>query len=251
MRKILKWTGILVGVILLGLVITGLVLHERRPQGTAGPEADALAKTMLDAVNQAAWDSTRYVQWTFTNRHHYLWDREAEWVEVRWSNNRVLLHTPTQKGHAWQDETAVEGDVANNLLKTAWAFFCNDSFWLAAFNKVFDEGTQRQLVPQPDGSDALLVTYASGGVTPGDSYLWLLDENGLPQAWKMWVSVIPVGGLSFTWENWKELSTGAMVALDHKNQLANVALTNVRGGISLPDIGVTGNPFAKAELPAK
>lgn len=236
----------MVGIIFLGLIITGLLAHERRPQGTVGPEADALAERMLEAVNQTAWDSTHYVQWTFTGNHHYIWDRQNDQVEVRWSNNRVLLHTPTQEGHAWQDGEAVSGDAADNLRETAWSFFCNDSFWLLAFNKVFDPGTERSLVPQPDGSAALLVTYDQGGVTPGDSYLWILNEDGLPAAWKMWVSVIPVGGLKFTWENWIELSTGAMVALDHKNQLANVALTNVRGGTSLQDLHVEGNPFAEA-----
>lgn len=246
MRKVLKWTGILVGVVLLGLIITGLLIHEPRPEGTPGPEADALAETMLEAVNQAAWDSTRYVQWTFMGRHKYVWDRQKDWVDIRWSNNRVLLHTPTQKGKAWQNGKAVTGDRADNVLETAWAFFCNDSFWLLAFNKVFDPGTERRRVPQPGGSDALLVTYESGGVTPGDSYLWLLNEEGQPEAWKMWVSVIPVGGLTFTWENWTKLGTGAKVALDHKNQLANVALTGVRGGMSLDQLDVEGNPFADA-----
>ena len=248
MRKVLKWTGILVGVILLGLIITGIALHERRPEGTAGAAADDLAEKMLDAVNQAAWDSTRYVQWTFTGMHHYIWDRQEEWVDIRWSNNRVLLHTPTQQGYAWQDGEEISGNAADNLRETAWAFFCNDSFWLLAFNKVFDPGTKRQRVPQEDGSDALLVTYESGGVTPGDSYLWLLDKDGRPKAWKMWVSMIPVGGLEFSWENWATLSTGALVALDHKNQLANVALTNVKGGTSLEQLDVANNPFAEAAL---
>jgi hypothetical protein len=49
-----------------------------------------------------------------------------------------------------------------------------------------DEGTTRSLVKNEDKTNGLLVSYASGGVTPGDAYLWKLDANGLPQSYKMW-----------------------------------------------------------------
>lgn len=245
MKSFFKWVGISLGALLLIGVVAGLIVHEPRPEGTTGPEAEALAGKMREAVDQAAWDSTRYVGWTFTGVHDYLWDREDDLVDVRWKNHRVILHTPTQEGMAWTDGEPV--DDADKLIEKAWFFFTNDSFWLLAFNKVFDPGTERAIVEQPDGSKALLVTYSSGGVTPGDSYLWILDEEGKPRAWRMWVKVLPIGGLTFTWENWQELSTGAQVALDHKNALANVALTGVRGGDTLDDLGVRANPFAEAK----
>lgn len=245
MKSFFKWTGIgLGGILLIGLV-AGLILNKPRPAGTTGPEADALAEKMLEAVDQAAWDSTRYVGWTFTGVHDYLWDREDDLVDVRWKNHRVVLHTPTQNGMAWTDGKPV--DDADKLIEKAWSYFANDSFWLLAFNKIFDPGTERAIVSQTEGTDALLVTYNSGGVTPGDSYLWILDDEGKPRAWRMWVKVLPIGGLTFTWENWQELSTGAQVALDHKNALVNVALTGVRGGDTLDDLGVQVNPFAEAK----
>jgi len=245
MKSFFKWLGIGLGVLLLIGVIAGLIVHKPRPEGTTGAEADALARKMLAAVDQEAWDSTRYIGWTFTGMHDYLWDREDDLVDVRWSNHRVVLHTPTREGMAWTDDAPVED--AEKLIDKAWFYFTNDSFWLLAFHKVFDPGTQRALVPQADGSDALLVTYSSGGVTPGDSYLWIVDEAGRPQAWRMWVKILPVGGLKFSWENWQELSTGALVALDHKNAVTNVALTEVRGGDTLDDLQVQENPFAEAE----
>jgi hypothetical protein len=44
-----------------------------------------------------------------------------------------------------------------------------------------------------DNQEALMITYASGGSTPGDSYVWFVDQNYMPKAWRMWVSIIPVG----------------------------------------------------------
>jgi hypothetical protein len=49
-----------------------------------------------------------------------------------------------------------------------------------------------------DNQEALMITYASGGSTPGDSYVWFVDQNYMPKAWRMWVSIIPV--VETTWE---------------------------------------------------
>jgi hypothetical protein len=31
--------------------------------------------------------------------------------------------------------------------------------------------------------------------------LYLVDENYIPKAWRMWVSIIPVGGIETSWED--------------------------------------------------
>ena len=55
---------------LLGLVVLGYSLHDPRPDGQPGPEADALARSMESAVNKEAWDRTGAVRWSFFGRHH-------------------------------------------------------------------------------------------------------------------------------------------------------------------------------------
>jgi hypothetical protein len=51
-----------------------------------------------------------------------------------------------------------------------------------------------------DNQEALMITYASGGSTPG--ILCVVRRPKL-HTWRMWVSIIPVGGLETTWEDWK------------------------------------------------
>ena len=52
MKRVLKVLGILVLVLVLGVVITGLVMHESRPdEGETGEYADALARRMVASVD--------------------------------------------------------------------------------------------------------------------------------------------------------------------------------------------------------
>ena len=117
------------------------------------------------------------------------------------------------------------------------------SFWLNAPAKAFDPGTTRSLVETEGAEPALLVRYASGGVTPGDAYLWQLDENGVPLSWKMWISIIPIGGLEISWEGWTSLKTGARISTRHQAGPFTVEVEGVSGGNSLQDIGLSQNPF--------
>lgn len=244
MKKFLKWTGIVLLVLVALAFIAGWIASEPLPAGTAGPEAEALAEKMQAATAQAAWDSTHYISWDFgSGRHQLLWDRQRKLVQVSWSDNKVLLNTQSLDGLAWEDSQQLEGSAARKKLDEAWAIFCNDSFWLNAPGKVFDPGTARKLVELENGEQGLLVTYSSGGVTPGDSYLWILDDAGRPVRWKMWVNIIPIGGISSSWENWQELPTGAMVATHHKMGFYDLVLSDIKAGDSWRQIGLQADPF--------
>ena len=71
----------------------------------------------------------------------------------------------------------IKDEQLDVLRGKAYSFFCNDSFWMIAPFKAFDEGVTRTIVMSKEGNQNLLVSYASGGVTPGDSYLWILDKR--------------------------------------------------------------------------
>lgn len=242
----MKWLK-RIGIFLLGLIailaILFFVYNESKPVGTKGPEAEALAKKMLAAIDQTAWDSTTYVQWTFKGMHSFLWDKDRHFVKVTWGENEVLLNTKKVDGNAYVKGVEQSGEAANKLIQDAWNYFCNDSFWLNAPAKVYDPGTERSLVTLDDGSQGLMVSYASGGVTPGDSYLWLLDDNGRPKSWKMWVKIIPLGGMEFSWEKWEKLSTGAQIATFHTSSILDLDISNLKGAVNFTEMGLSADPF--------
>jgi len=242
--RILKILGIVLLSLAIVIAATIFILSEKEPAGSNHSEADKLAEMMLTSVNNEAWEQTRYITWSFMDIHDYLWDKEKDLVQVKWSDKEVILFTPDQSGLAFEDGEAVEGKDKEKMLEKAWSFFCNDSFWLNPVAKVFDPGTTRTLVELEDGREGLKVKYESGGVTPGDAYVWILDENNRPIAWKMWTKIVPVGGVEVSWENWQQLPTGAYISTFHKG-LIPLELKNITAGMTLKSIGVNGDPFSK------
>ncbi len=251
-RKIFRKLFRFLGVVLLVFVVLGLVaylvLNKSLPEGQEGPEAEALTEKMLEAVNADAWEEINVIKWSFPRGHDFIWDRKRNLVEVRWDANRVLLAPESGQGVAYKGGKKLEGEAGKEMVKKARSFFWNDSFWLAAFTKVKDPGTTRKVVDLEDEGKGLLVTYNTGGDTPGDSYLWKLDENGRPISWQMWVQLIPIGGLEFTWEEWAPLENGAMLAFNHGSMIYDIVLTDVKSGDNLKAIGAPEDLFAELEL---
>ena len=229
---------------LAAILLASPALAERRPSGTAGPAAEALARRMLAAVDDEAWQRTGAVRWTFRGDRHHLWDRERGLARVRWGGVEVLVDLATRRGVAYEGGRPVSGAKADKLLAKAFARWTNDSFWLNPVVKAFDPGTERLRVELADGAEALLVEYTSGGLTPGDAYLWIVDRDGLPVAWKMWTSNLPKGGMRASWEDWVTLATGARVATRHKLALGKVEISDLAGAATLAELEPGTDPFA-------
>jgi len=236
--------------ILLGLaavlIVAYFIVDKPLPEGKSGPAADALAKKMLMAINDEAWQETAVVQWSFPGGHQHVWDKQRHLARVSWDDYEVLVRLNEVTGLAFKEGIRVDApQEEQELVQKAWEYWVNDSFWLNAPNKVSDPGVRRQLVVTDQGKEALLVTYTTGGSTPGDSYLWLVDENGLPYAWQLWVSIIPLGGVEFSWEGWQTLAGGAKIATVHQGPLT-LNITDVRAGERVEDI-LGSDPFQALE----
>ncbi|MEO1434055.1 MAG: hypothetical protein AAFV80_00870 [Bacteroidota bacterium] len=246
--KILKWLVLAIVVMLLVAFIMLKVNSERLPEGTPSAEADQLAKEMMAAVNVAAWDSTQFVKWNFSGREQLLWDKERNLAIVEWDEGKYKAYINNDEidGKVFENGQLVEAEKADDLIRSAWRKVQNDAFWLNAPAKAFDPGTTRSLVTVKDGREGLMVSYSSGGVTPGDSYVWILDEHNKPIAWKMWVKIIPIGGLETSWEDYKTLYSGAEVAQKHMPNFMKrgLELTDIEAAETYQELGFDSDPFA-------
>lgn len=242
MKRFFKRFFIAVAIFLIVLIGVGYFMHEPLPEGKVGLEAERLTDKVEKAINKSAWDSTVAVSWTFAGTHSYVWDKKRDLVQLIWKDNKVIFNTRTLKGVAYENEIKLFGDQEEKMIQKGWENFANDSFWLIAPFKLRDTGTERSIVVL-DGDTCLKVTYTSGGVTPGDSYVWLLEEDGTPKAWKLWVKIIPVGGIEYGWNEWITTTTGARISTLHKG-LYDIHMTNIRTGMSIKEVyDGRDNPF--------
>lgn len=245
MKRFLKWFALgLIGFAML-LVFLGWWHDAPRPTGTPSAEADALAQRVLTAVDHPAWAKTGALEWTFAGRNTHLWDKDRGFARVRWDETEVLLDLRNgPSGSAREKGQALTGGALLDRLRTAYKRHINDRFWLYPFGTFFDAGVTRALATDEDGQQGLLISYSAGGVTPGDAYLWFVGEDGLPTAWRMWVDILPIGGISASWGGWQTLSTGLKVATAHEG-VADIGLTGVKGAATLLALTDGTDPFAE------
>ncbi|WP_339723790.1 hypothetical protein [Maribacter stanieri] len=230
LKKLFKLLGILIILAFIGYGVLYYLYNEPVPIGESGPEADALAYRMLDALNYKNFNNTKILEWSFRGDHHYKWNKEKEIVTVTWDITIVHLDLITpQSSIAEVNNVKTNYEATQVLIEKAQNYFNNDSFWLVAPFKAFDRGTERYLVDMEDGSEALLVTYTQGGDTPGDSYLWIIEPSGRPKSFKLWTKIIPIGGVEASWEEWIETESGVILPTLHKLGPFSISMGDVKG----------------------
>ena len=221
MKKILKAIGVILALLIIIGAIFYVVNDEPLPTGMKGEKAEAIATKMKNALNYDAYENAEILEWGFRGKHFYKWNKSENVVEVSWDKNKVLLNTKQpENSEVYVSDIQTENQ---QLIQKATDYFNNDSFWLVAPYKIFDAGVERRYVKY-NNRDALLVTYKTGGSTPGDSYLWLVNENGFPTSFKMWAGIIPIGGIEASWSDWKSTEAGVFLPTKHKMSLFGMEL---------------------------
>lgn len=202
--RLTKFSIAIMVLLLIGLISLKITFNDDIPQGTTGRAADELALRMLDALGHKKFLSSKELHWTFRNKNRYEWKLQQGLVDVYWDDYRVSYVTNSPRASfAWKDGHKLSGTAYDKALEYAQTNFNNDSFWVIGPHKLFDPGVERQAVTTANGNKSLLVTYTSGGTTPGDVYQWILNDDYLPVAMKMWVQIIPLDGITAQWQNWQ------------------------------------------------
>ena len=234
MRKVLY----IIGITLL-LVITGCaIVHRPLPSPTE--PGNQLATKIEESINKKAWEQTGIVTWNFAGARH-IWDKKREFHSYTRGNNTVL-HSLKGNGGVLVQRGKKQKE-SKKWIQKAYNAWINDSFWLNPLVKFRDEGVELKTMTY-DEEQVLLVHFTSGGNTPGDTYMWFVDEQFRPKMWRMWVSVVPIGGTSISWEGWTQLSTGAWVSTQHKSGPVTLELSSVKGAKHWSDLFDT-DPFAE------
>ena len=232
-KRLLK---IIVGVIIFFTLPTALLFgyvyfkyNEPLPISKPSKEADALALKMLNALNFDAYKNTDYIEFTFKNRHHYKWNKLENTCEVYWKQKQVNLDLNNLKNsEVIIGKQAYNGIEKDQYVNKALNYFYNDAFWLVAPYKVFDNDVTRSIAKNQAGEKGLLITYNSGGSTPGDSYLWHLDQNGKPKSYQMLTSILPIQGFPASWSDWTTTKTGAVLPTFHKLSMLGLKITGLK-----------------------
>lgn len=244
--KILKYLLILILLLVVGLFIFAKISSEDLPAGQSGTKADEVAQQVMARLNKPAFDQIPYLQWEFFRAgQKYFWDKKNNQAIIEWGDNKVIMNLDSQMAKSFISDAEQTGPEHEKLKDKAWSNWCNDSFWMIAPFKLFDPGTTRELVEVTDGkpgSQGLKITYNSGGTTPGDSYLWYLDENLRPYKYKMWTKILPVKGMESSWSGW-EGHGGATFSTTHTLLGKEVSMKNLKAGNTWSEFGYTEDPF--------
>lgn len=235
MKKILL--GALILLIGISLILFGLIYfasdHEI-PTGESGAAAEALRDRIESAVKLDEFKRLGAVEFTFAraDRRHF-YDIQRRLAEVRWDDIAVQYDKRTYRYRAEQGGQLLSGEAAAAAFESARSYHVNDAFWLNPFAHLRSPGIQLQKI----GEQALLITYASGGVTPGDSYLIVTDETGRPTHWKMWTQIIPIKGMEVSFEGWQTFLDRVPLSLVHHSFITDINLEDVEVYATYPEPG--------------
>lgn len=149
-------------------------------------QAMAIADQVMEAMGgRTAWDSTRYIQWTFFGRRDLLWDKKTGDVviEVPGDTSTYFVNIFDKTGKVWlKGQDISQTDSLGKYLEQAESIWINDSYWLVMPYKLKDSGVTLKYVGQDtmqtgEMADVLQLTFQDVGRTPENKYLVYVDTN--------------------------------------------------------------------------
>ena len=243
--KFLKYLVIILIALAIIAFIAVKMISDPLPAGQSGSDADRWAEQIQAKLNRPAYDTLAYLQWEFFRPgQKYLWDKNRNLAVIEWGDNRAIMDLTNQRAITFTGDVRQEGEAHEALKQKAWSNWCNDSFWMIAPFKMNDPGTSREIVDLEEGGKGLKVSYDGGGVTPGDSYVWIIGDDQVPTGYKMWTSIIPVQGMYAGWSGW-ESHKGVLFSTKHDLLGKEVEMSGVAAAHNLQELGLSNDPFVE------
>lgn len=228
MRKILTRFFALVFIVLILADCSSL------PVGQPGEAAEKLAQKMIKAADYDKWQNTAAVTFVFRGDDRVFWDKKRKLVEVQFKKSTVQFSEVSGKSLCFEGERRLL-DECGELTQAAVKRFYNHTFWLNPVFHIQSPGAERALVE----NDKLLVSFKSGGSTPGDSYLFTADEEGKVADMRMWVSILTIKGMRAVFSDYRTTETGVRIAYHHKlSGIVSVDLSDIKMFAQYPESGM-------------
>ena len=203
------------------------------PVGQPGEAAEKLAQKMIKAADYDKWQNTAAVTFLFRGDDRVFWDKKRKLIEVQFKNKTVQFSELSGKSICLEGERRLL-DECGELTQAAVKRFYNHTFWLNPVFHIQSPGAERALVE----NEKLLVSFKSGGSTPGDSYLFTADEEGKVADMRMWVSILTIKGMRAVFSDYRTTETGVRIAYHHKlSGIVSVDLSEVKMFAQYPESG--------------
>lgn len=211
------------------------------PVGSEGPAAESLAAKMLAGAAYEKWqNNTAAVSFNYREREDIFWDKKRGLAEVTFKKNRIQFRTDNYQSLCFSEEKPVDGEACSELTATAIKKFVNDTYWLNPAFHIKSPGAKWKTVEDTK----LMVQYESGGVTPGDAYIFTLDDEGKIINMQTWASTIFIKGTHIPFSGYITTETGVPIATNHTVlKVVSVDLAHVKMYAVYPPAG-TPDRFA-------
>jgi hypothetical protein len=173
---------------------------------------------MLAMGGRAAWDATRYIQWTFFGARNHWWDKHTGniRIEAPASDLTILMNIHTMQGTAKKGtrEYDAESDSLQYFLDQGLSMWINDSYWLVMPFKLKDSGVTLQYLKEDTLSggypaDVLQLTFESVGRTPQNKYHVYVDQaDHLVKQWAFFANAQnEAPNFIAPWDNYQQHGT--------------------------------------------
>lgn len=206
--------------------------------------ADSVAFRLVEAAGGfEAWNALPVLRFDFgferdgqqqVAARHY-WDKHRDRYRVEWPGGQDSTYVAIFS--AWPDSAQVyvngallDGDAGAAARETARSRTINDTYWLLAPLKVFDDGVTRTFVPDSSTAttDVIKLSFSDVGITPGDQYWLSVDrESGQLRRWTFVLQDNPTPR-SFTWTAYHQLTgpAGPVLLSTRKERPGGAILTD-------------------------